>query len=599
MPLKKLLTAAIAILPALMLTACGGGGEEQAQVVRVADDATAREIPQGELIGYVSPATDGEAHAWLGIPYAQPPVGDLRWRAARAPEGWEGRRESLEHPNWCPQYTNNLDEGQGYEAGILMGDEDCLYLNIYAPAHTAGDVPRGDDALPVMVWIHGGGNVWGRAEQYDGSNLAAGEDVIVVVIQYRLGPLGWFAHPALRETADVAIDRTANFATFDMVAALAWIHDNIAAFGGDANNVTIFGESAGGHNVASLLVAPQAAGLFDRAIIQSGSSDTVSVAVAEGSEPDPLDRQFTTSSDVINSIVAFVAPPTPEQMAGAMRSIDMEVLLETYREDYPGGLGINPPRVIADGVVLPQDGILAALERMGPFNPVPVMAGTNRDETKLFNALDDRYVNRWLGGIILRPKDQRMFDLIAEYQSRVWQVRGVDSIARALSRSGRQNVFAYRFDWDEEGSFLFTDFSTLLGAAHGWEIPFVFNRWQIGGRLDPFLWNDANAEGRLALSGAMQGYWAEFARSGDPAAGGGGHPTWDRWQNGQRILFDTNADGGIRMQGGALTVTDLLDQLAVDDRLQSQEERCAVYDAIVAWWPETANDSFLDGACAS
>ncbi len=177
---------ALAFLPAvLMLAACGGPEEDV--IVRMADLATVRTIPQGELVGYVQEVERAEsaAHAWLGIPFAQAPVGDLRWRAARAPEGWEGTRESLEHPNWCVQYTNPFDEGQGYPVGVLHGSEDCLYLNVYAPAFDASGVPVGDAALPVMVWIHGGGNVWGRAAQYDGSALAARENVIVVMVQYK------------------------------------------------------------------------------------------------------------------------------------------------------------------------------------------------------------------------------------------------------------------------------------------------------------------------------------------------------------------------------------------------------------------------------
>jgi len=591
MPSRLISRFAIFLLSALLLGACGGGGEAEAPAPNLADEATVRTLPQGEVVGYVSTLGEATGHAWLGIPFAQPPVGDLRWRAARAPEEWRGRREALEFSNWCVQYTTGLDEGYGYAPGELHGSEDCLYLNVYAPAFDPNNVPSGADALPVMVWIHGGGNVWGRASQYDATALAAQENVIVVTIQYRLGPLGWLAHPALRETADLPIDRTANFGTFDMVAALAWVHENIAPFGGDEGNVTIFGESAGGHDVASLLVAPQAAGLFHRAIIQSGSTDTVALDIAEGSAPDPLNRNMPGAIDVMNSIIAFIAPPTREQMAGAMRSMDVETLYTAYfRPDGAGDLAINPPRVIADGVVLPVDGILPALARMGPFNPVPVMTGTNRDETKLFNALDDRFVNRYLGVIIL-PKDQRLYDLIAEYQTAMWQVRGVDAISDVLHRAGREDVFAYRFDWDEEGSFMFTNFTTLLGAAHSWEIPFIFNNWNYAGRLDRILWNDGNEEGRAALSAVMMDHWAEFARNGNPGE------TWEPWNDGQRIILDTPADGGIRMEQGSLTAAAVWDLLAEDERVTSNEERCLIYSATVAWWPSTADPSFMDGTC--
>jgi len=587
---------AAALLPAVItIAACSRGGEAETPAPRVADEATVRTIPQGELVGYVSELNSATAHAWLGIPFAQAPVDDLRWRAPRAAEAWDGQFEALEFSDWCVQYTTGLDAGFGLPAGELHGSEDCLYLNVYAPPFAVDEVPSGDAALPVMVWIHGGGNVWGRAEQFDGSALAAQENVIVVTIQYRLGPLGWLAHPALRDTADLMLDRTANFGTLDMVASLAWVRENIGAFGGDAGNVTIFGESAGGHDVASLLVVPQAAGLFHRAIIQSGSTDTVPLDIAEGSAPDPLGRGMPAAIDIMNSIIAFIAPPTPEQMAGAMRSIDVETLYAAYFIPDPyGDLAVNPPRVIADGVVLPVDGILLALERMGPFNPVPVMAGTNRDETKLFNALDPLFTDNYFS-LIIRPKNQHLYDLVSEYQTAMWQVRGVDAIAGTLRRAGRDNVYAYRFDWDEEGSLLLTDFSTLLGAAHSWEIPFIFNNWNYAGRLDRFMWTGENAESRLALSRAMMSYWAEFARTGNPGEAGGFW--WEPWRGGQRVVFDTATDGGIRMEQGAYTRSEVWENLAMDTTFAIEEDRCFTYRAVIAWWPDTAPESFMDGAC--
>lgn len=594
---RNLILAVLFAAPlAFGLAACGGGAEEE-EVVRIADPSSVREIAQGELVGYGQSVDDGalQAQAWLGIPYAAPPVGDLRWRAARSHGGWGGRLEALEHPNWCPQVTNGLDSGYGYEVGVLMGDEDCLYLNIYAPAFEPEDVPTGAETLPVMVWIHGGGNTWGRAEQYDASTLAARENMIVVVIQYRLGQLGWMAHPALRETAELPIDRTANFGTFDMIASLLWVRENIGAFGGDADNVTIFGESAGGRNVLSLLAAPLAEGLFDRAIAQSGNTSLIPVAVAEGSAPDPMGRSYVNSADAINSILAFVAPPTDEQMAGAMRSIDVETLFAAYQDLSEGEFSTNPARVIADGIVLPGEGILAAMQA-GRFNDVPVIAGTNRDETKLFNALDPAYTNRYFG-VIIRARDPRMYDLVAEYQSLIWRVRGADNILSALAANGNDDVYGYRFDWDEEGSFLFTNYSRILGAAHSWEIPFIFANWDYAGRLDRVLWNDGNEEGRLALSDEMMGYWAAFARTGAPGDGHGDSPEWEPFDDGARIIFDTAADGGIRMEEGVLTTADVLAQLAADDRFDTDEERCTVYAAMVSWWPETATDDFLGGAC--
>ncbi len=587
------LRIAALILPAVLLAACGSGQDEPAP--RMADADTTLTIAQGTVVGYTQDVDDGAlaAHAWLGIPFAAPPVGDLRWRAPRAPRDWDGTLEALEFSDWCVQITNGLDAGYGYETGQVMGAEDCLYLNVYAPAD------RGDEPLPVMVWIHGGSNVWGRAAQYDASTMAARENIIVVTIQYRLGPLGWFAHPALRDTAEISIDRTANFGTMDMVASLLWVRDNISVFGGDPHRVTIFGESAGGRNVASLLVAPQAAGLFHGAIIQSGSSDSISTSIAEGSAHDPLARGQMTSADAINSILAFIAPPTPEQMAGAMRSIDVETLFTAYHlPNASGDLSINPYRVISDGIMLPEEGMLAAMRMPGRYNNVPVIAGSNRDETRLFNALDDRFTNRYFG-VIIQPKNARLYDVISDHQSRMWQVQGVDEISGALRAGGNYQVYAYRFDWDEEGSFLFANYSKLLGAAHSWEIPFVFANWNYAGRLDRVLWNNGNREGRLALSDAMMGYWAEFARTGNPGTGNRDNTAWLPHGAAGRIVFDTDADGGVRMEAGELTPDIIYGQILADDRIQSQEETCLVYQAVIAWWPELAPAEFLDGACES
>jgi len=603
-PKKRMkLFTVIFTLPVLMLlAACGNAPAPREDVTHEADSATIRTIPQGELIGYTQDVSNGSgstvaAHAWLGLPFAQAPVGDLRWRAARAPNDWEGRREALEFADWCVQYTNEFDEGEGYTPGELHGSEDCLYLNVYAPAMDADSRLTEDEALPVMVWVHGGGNTWGRAAQYDGAALAARENVIVVTVQYRLGPLGWMAHPALRESAELAIDRTANFGTFDIIAALHWVQSNIQGFGGDASRVTIFGESAGGHNVASLLVSPQAAGLFHRAIIQSGATSTISLAAAEGSTPDPFDRGMTTSADAMNSIIAFIAPPTPEQMAGAMRSIDINVLYETYREvNSTLDRTVNPARVIADGVVLPRGGIRARLSTPGEYNAVPIMTGANKDESKLFNVFNDR-LTRNLFGIFIWPRNERLYDLIAEYQSQMWRVLSVDDVGRAMGSAGGSDVFAYRFDWDEAGSFLTTDFAQLLGAAHGWEIPFIFSDWNFGGSLAPVLWNRRNEEGRLALSRAMMGYWAEFARTGNPGTASGNAPDWTPWDDGNLIVFDTANGGGIHMEASGMTAPDVYARLAADSRVRSDEERCLVYKATIAWWPSTAQPEFMEGAC--
>ena len=230
-------------------------------------------MAQGELIGFTA---ENGAHIWRGVPYGEDTSGKNRWRAPRPAPVWDGVREATAFAPVCPQIATPFTPIEGFVLGELEGSEDCLAMDIYAPSDAVGR------SLPVMVWIHGGSNVSGASQMYIGDRLAANEDVIVISVQYRLGPLGWFSHQALRDSADTFEDTSANFGTLDLIASLKWVRDNITAFGGDPDRVTIFGESAGGHNVATLLGSPLAEGLFHQAIIQSGSFDSVSVSDAEG-----------------------------------------------------------------------------------------------------------------------------------------------------------------------------------------------------------------------------------------------------------------------------------------------------------------------------
>ena len=224
--------------------------------------------------GVVSPEAGPEGSLiFRDIPFAQPPEGAGRWAAPRRLETPEQVISSKPEPVMCPQPQSMA---AGDAEGEYLGSEDCLYLDIYAPGKGAAD-------LPVMLWIHGGSNVTGHKGTYDFSRFAARQEVVVVVINYRLGPFGWFVHPALNG-ADLKTAPLANFGTLDMVEALRWTQRNITLFGGDRDNVTIFGESAGGRNVFSLLASPMAEGLFHRAIAQSGHVRSLTAAEAHNAE---------------------------------------------------------------------------------------------------------------------------------------------------------------------------------------------------------------------------------------------------------------------------------------------------------------------------
>ena len=555
----------------LVLSACGS--REPAPPEPHAP--TLRTIAQGELIGFEhSPG----AWAWRGVPFAAAPEGDLRWRAPRPAPAFEGRFDALHTPERCPQVTSALEATAGVTPGELRGSEDCLKLDIYAPAGAGPD----DADRPVMVWIHGGANVWGYAGQYDGAQLARDQDVVVVVVQYRLGPLGFFAHDGLREDAQDPRDAAGNFALLDQIAALEWVRENIAQFGGDAGRVTIFGESAGGHNVAGLLASPLASGLFHRAIIQSGSVESVSWASASGTE-----------SGATNPAHDIARAVSPDGDLATLRNAPLEAVYGAYQRD--GSPFLNLPRMIEDGVTLPQDGLANAFASPDTFNAVPVITGTNRDEMKLFNLFRDDLVRRYFG-VLIFSRDRQLYDIMADYQSRVWRVLAVDEPANRMIAGGHDDVWAYRFDWDEAGTALFVmDLSHLLGAAHAMEIPFVFNHFDFFGRLDSTLFNNANAPGREALAAAMGAYWAEFARSGEPGTGGPTNlPEWPRWQSdGLLMRFDSPAANGQEIITGPDSMERIESDLMSDDRLDT-EQRCMVVSAIADWRPREAAEGLRE-----
>lgn len=548
---------------------------EQAPFVPVAETATTRDVAQGALVGFAQP--DQPVHTWRGIPFAAPPVGDLRWRAPRPAAAWTGVRETLDNAPWCPQLRRSLDDGSSVDdlpLGTLMGQEDCLYLNVYAPAMSAEEAATAD--LPIMVWVHGGSNVWGRAEQYDASALVAAENVIVVVVQYRLGPLGWFAHPALRGAAETPLDASVNFALLDQIAALEWVRENGATFGGDTGNVTLFGESAGGHNVAALWASPLSEGLFHKVIIQSGLFAAHDMEEAEQTHPK---SGKTIAPKMVNGAVT----------ADSLRAAPLDAVFNAY-DITPNGRDWRPPRIIEDGIVVPEGGMLAALNTPGGMHDVPAILGTNRDETKLFNLGDENLVKRRLGFVPI-ARDQEIYDAVAEYGSRMWRDTSVSRPAQILTDQGRRDVFAYRFDWDNMGGLLGSDFADLLGAGHALEIPFVFGKFTFLASVDRFVFVDKTLAERENLSRQMMQHWATFARTGDPSGAAGGE--WMHWPDADgganTMVFDGDSDGGVRFAAITDGWAQIAKDLAEDPRLDAPGMRCRAYQDVVFWDPAFAD----------
>jgi para-nitrobenzyl esterase len=465
------------------------------------------EIAQGRLKGF---SKDGVLR-FNGIPFAKPPVGPLRWRMAEPPEPWTGTREAARFGCIAPQIAGAAERLIGSTPGEQS--EDCLYLNIWTPA-CAG-------RRPVMVWIHGGAflNGAGSLGTYNGKYLAARGDVVVVTINYRLGALGFLN---LADATDGRLPGTGAEGLSDQVAALRWVRANIAVFGGDPDNVTIFGESAGAMSVGALLAAPSARGLFHKAILQSGAAH-----IGHGrAHSAKIARMFLDRLDESD------AAALPHE---AILKAQLEI---TEQPRDTGGLPFGPT---ADGGFLPSRAIEQV--RAGSAAGIPVLTGTTADEWKLFTAarpklrlMDGAKLRRYTAGLV---GEEHTDDLLRAYDDgssfERWNAVMTDHsflvpAIRLLEAQGHSApVFAYRFDWRSPL------LAGILGACHALELGFVFGTFNEK-MAGAFFGSGAKAQ---ALSAAMMEAWIAFARAGDPSnALTGSWPRYDAATRATMILGD-------------------------------------------------------------
>ncbi len=572
-------------------------------------DATKKEnFEETKLISSISDKYVGielnNSYQWLGIPYAEPPLGSLRWKAPRALEIQKKKINALKFSDSCPQVPSiSLDRGG---KGEYTGSEDCLYLNIFTPKKLSSD-----KKLPVMFWIHGGGNTSGEAASYDFSKLASTHELVIVSINYRLGFLGWFYHPSFAATSNNLEDKSGNFGTLDQIMALKWVNENIRYFGGDKNNITVFGESAGGHNVFSLLSSPLAKGLFHKAISQSGATNTFDLKEASKFYDTKESSLLTSSKEIVSRLLVasessndlFEAKIAQESMNEfklfeQMQDIDLSEIFKVYKKiessKQPGKKMI--PRVFSDGHVLPKRGM--KFSRKSFYNDVPVIFGTNRDETKLFAAMESDYSTSLFNRLVI-IRNQEMYDLTAEYASNNWKISAVDNPARDMVNSGKKDVFTYRFDWDDQGKLLWMDFSKIFGAAHAMEIPFVTGTMKLLG-IERFMFNNENLPDAIRLSIAMQSYWAQFAYTGDPGKGRDNNlPRWNSWSNSgdKFLILDSQDDQGIVMSDFELKRIDEFKRLYSDSRIKKDKTKCKFLNNLVQNAYEKEAISFYNEKC--
>jgi len=485
---------------ALGLVACGGGDSN---------------FEVNTTLGAVSGTETATHYAYRGIPYAAPPVGNLRWRAPAAATPWSGTRSGANFAPHCAQPASPF--------GTASTSEDCLYLNVYTP--------KGNGTYPVMVWIHGGAFYLGLSNAFDPSALVA-KGVVVVTINYRLGALGFMSHAALSAEQSNA---SGNYGLMDQQAALRWVRSNIANFGGNANNITIVGESAGGFSVHSHVASAGSAGLFHKAIAMSGAypfgapQDSLVVAQARGA--------------ALATAVATATSTTACTTVECLRALPVSALLAAQTTAYPSG-----PVPPVDGSVLTTN--VRTTIAAGTHNRVPMIEGTTRDEWRLFVALDEyaaggvaladnaahiAKVTALLGGALNPAAGPTATALVNGLYSTpsiypsaslAYGALGTDMVfacngrIAALELQQHAPVYAYEFrDRTAPTALPATTFS--LGAYHGSELQYIFPTSL-----------PLTAE-QQALSATMTSYWTNFMKTGNP--NGTGVPAW--------AAFTAAADG--------------------------------------------------------
>lgn len=449
--------------------------------------------------GTVEGKDSGPVKTFLGIPYAAPPVGDLRWKPPVSAAKWTGVRKATEFGARCMQ-APVFDDMVFRDPG---GSEDCLSLNVWVPTQAS------PAKLPVMVWIYGGGyQAGGTSEQRQDGSVLAQQGVVVVSMNYRLGIFGFFTHPELAKES--GRNSAGNYGLLDQVAALQWVQENIAQFGGDPGNVTIFGESAGSFSVSALMASPLSKGLFHKAIGESGGAFSKS-----GLAFEPLADRETKDAKLASSTLKV-------ETLAELRAVPAQKLIDAF---FKPGVDDNFAfSADVDGYFLPQS--VPATFAAGKQNDVPLLAGWNHDEGG-YNPSDGPAADQ------LKKLAQKEFGAKAEDFLRLFPAATEEQAARSLldftgdqfiawstwrwleaqSNTGKQPVYRYRWDL----GFPVGPKGSPRRAYHSAEIEYVF------GQLDSKVATEFMPEDR-ELSTRMQKYWANFARSGDP--NGEGLPKW-------------------------------------------------------------------------
>ena len=457
----------ITLLTAGLLSACSDNEQAPQAAIQEADstaEASANvtidfvvETQAGAVRGELTSEGGVSAKIFRGIPYAEPPLGDLRWQPPQSALSWSGVRDAIEWPDRCPQRSSSMGTG-------IPISEDCLYLNLVTAAQTA------NDELPVMVFFHGGGLTigTGNSDIYNHPTLPS-KGIVLVTVNSRLGPMGYLAHPAL--SSESAHGVSGNYGTLDLKASLEWVQENIRAFGGDPNNVTIFGESGGGTKTISQMSSPLTEGLFHKAIVESGSGLVAPNRATFLEDAEAIGQKLAGQLGIENS----------GNVLAAMRAVSWEDIIAAAASDEVG----FSASVVVDGYVIPDT--VNALFNQGRQRDIPLIVGANTGERSLQTS--------------------------------------VPLMANIHSRTASSDTFVYNFShlpktWREEPCIAF----------HGLELPYVFGSVPVGipSPTILFLSRGGGCESReiavdeidLSVADNTSTLWAQFAKTGNPSVEG-------------------------------------------------------------------------------
>ncbi|MCW4446531.1 carboxylesterase family protein [Vibrio splendidus] len=472
---------------------------------------------------------NGEVLSWLGVRYAQPPIGDLRWQAPKEPKPFNELRETKQFKDGALRYPVG-------GKNLVGSEEDSLYLNIWRPNTE-------EINLPVLLFVHGGGNTGGSAQEFIGNKLALSTNSVIISIDYRLGVLAWFRHPLLNNN-DNKLNESGNFGLLDIIESLKWTSKNISHFGGNPENVTLAGQSAGGTNTLAAMISPLSKDLFDRLIVLSGGMTLATTDQGNDRTIEAITKLVIQNGEADTPETAALWIKQHNNILEYLRSQPAEKLPGLYRKSSLSMDGTA--YLFKDGVVVPEKGYNVI--DSGNYNQVPVMLGSDKHEYALFSMTDDmRILGALMTGDLFKPSGKLLLDSYlksSKYGNMIYSAYNAEKSARKLLTNDNQPpIYGFRFSWGEQQDVIKLPIKMLnLSARHGADMEFI-----TGNFTDPFsmmlgkaLHSDDNKIGREKLSKSMMNYIGEFMKNGSP--NGLGNVYWSSFGKDNEQLLKLDAD---------------------------------------------------------